>query len=151
MWLKFSSNLLKSTLKLLRLNSFKALFHIWLYGDSTKLKILSINLNCWRQKNPNKSKKYHDNTKLKKLWELSEANTNCNLLKKESICYINHTLQSFSSVVQLWTKFSSHSDTLSPLLSSFLRTMSRLKSGKAALNSLQFLCRLQNIIVKFEK
>ena len=75
----------------------------------------------------------------------------CGILNKGNTCYINASLQSFSSTVQLWTSFSLHSDTLPPFASSFVRTMLMPKSMEAALDPSQFLRCTQNIIVKSGK
>ena len=55
------------------------------------------------------------------------------------------------SMVELWTKFSLHIDTISSSVSSFVRTMSMLKFKKAALDLSQFLRCLQNIAVMSRK
>ena len=76
---------------------------------------------------------------------------NCGILNKENTCYINASLQSFRSMVKLWANFSLYTDTLSPFVSSFVRTMSMLRSRKADLDPTQFLCCLENIVVKSGK
>ena len=66
--------------------------------------------------------------KLKKPSELLQTVMNCIMLNKGNTCYINALLQSFNSMVKLWTSFSLDLDTLSPFVSSFVRTTSMLKS-----------------------
>ena len=89
--------------------------------------------------------------KFKKPSEPPQANIKCGIINKGNTCYINASLQSFSSMVELWTNISLHTDTLSPFVSSFVRTMPMLRSRKAALDPSQFLPFLQNIKVKYGK
>ena len=76
---------------------------------------------------------------------------NCDLLNEGSTCYVNASLQSFSPMIKLWSKFSLHSFNLSPFVSSFVRTMSMLRSRKTALDPPQFLLCLQNVLIKSGK
>ena len=62
---------------------------------------------------------------------------NCGILNKWYTCCINISEQGFSSTSSSFFFFL-HSDTLSPYLSSFVRTMSMVQSRKAALDPLLF-------------
>ena len=54
-------------------------------------------------------------------------------------------------MIKLWSNFSLHSDTLSTFASSFVRTMSMLRSRKTALDPFQFFCCLKNVVNKSGK
>ena len=58
-----------------------------------------------------------------------QTKMNCDLLNKENDT-INASLQNLSPMIKLWSKFSLHSDMLSPFVSSFFRIMSMLRSRK---------------------
>ena len=76
------------------------------------------------------------------------------ILNKGKTCYINASLQSFSPMIKLWSNFSLHSDSFSPIILSFAQTMSMLRSIKTALDPSQFyigyimlLSSLENVIL----
>ena len=69
---------------------------------------------------------------------------NCGLLKKGSTCYISALLQSFIPMIKLLSKFSLRNNTLSPLVSSLIQTISLLSSGKTVLGTSQSLRCLKN-------
>ena len=75
----------------------------------------------------------HDNTKFMKFKKPSkqpQTSMNCGLINKGNTCYIYGSLQSFSSMLKLWDNFSLQSDTVSPFVSPFVRTMLILGLGK---------------------
>ena len=79
---------------------------------------------------------------------------NCGLQNKGNSCYINASLQNFSSMIELWSNFSLHSDTLSLFVLSFVQTVSMLRSSKTVSVSLNFcvvyrvmLLSLENVIL----
>ena len=76
---------------------------------------------------------------------------NCGIMNKGNTCYINASLHNFSSMVELWTNFSLHTDTFSSFGSSFVITMPMRRSRKAALDPSQFLHHLQKIVIKSRK
>ena len=76
---------------------------------------------------------------------------NCAVLNKANTYYINGLLQSFSSMVELWTNYYLHADTLSPFVSSFVTTMLMVRSRKVALDQSHLLRCLQNTIIKSGK
>ena len=59
--------------------------------------------------------------------------------------------QIFSPIIKLWSNVCLHSDTLSPLVSALVRTMSMLRSKKTALDPPQFLRCLENVLIKSTK
>ena len=59
--------------------------------------------------------------------------------------------QIFSPIIKLWSNFSLHSDALSPLASTLVRTMPMLRSKKTALDPSQFLRCLENVLIKSTK
>ena len=76
------------------------------------------------------------------------------ILNKGKTCYINASLQSFSPMIKLWSNFSLHSDSFSPIILSFAQTMSMLRSIKTALDPSQLclgyimlLSSLENVIL----
>ena len=80
----------------------------------------------------------HDNTKFikfKKPSEPPQTSMKCGIINKGNTCYyISASLQSFSSMVELWTNFSLHNDTLSPFVLSFVGTTTMFRLRKAALD-----------------
>ena len=111
---------------------------------------MSTHINCWKYKNLNKSGN-HDNAELIKFKKPSETSMNCAVLNKANTYYINGSLQSFSSMVELWTNYYLHADTLSPFVSSFVTTMLMVRSRKVALDQSHLLRCLQNTIIKSGK
>ena len=121
------------------MRSLKASFQIWLCLDSKKWKNLNPS-QLLKAKEPQQIKKKnkktpgnHDNTKFMKFKKPSEqpqTSMNCGLINKGNTCYINGSLQSFSSMLKLWDNFSLQSDTVSPFVSPFVRTMLILGLGK---------------------
>ena len=65
--------------------------------------------------------------KFKKPSEPPQTNIKCGIINKGNTCYINASLQSFSSMVELWINFALLADTLSPFALSFVRIMSMLR------------------------
>ena len=72
-----------------------------------------------------------------KKWS-AKTYVNCGLLNKGNTCYINASLQCLSTMEQLWSNFTFCNNSLSSFTSSFLRTMSLLRSSKSPLYSSQF-------------
>ena len=66
------------------------------------------------------------------------ASMNRGIMNKGNACYINASLQSFRSMVESWSNFSLRTDTLCPFVSFFIRTISMLRSRKAALDPPSF-------------
>ena len=76
---------------------------------------------------------------------------NCGLLNKGNTCYINASLQCFSTMEQLWSNFTFCNTSLSPFTSYFVRFMSFLRSFKSPLDPFQFLRCPHGIVIKSGK
>ena len=139
MQLGFSSSLVKSTLNSLRWTSLKASCQIWLCRDSKKLENLVNPYQLLKAQEPQQTKKTSGNMAkakfiMPKKPEPPQTSMSCRILHKGNACYINASLQSLSSMVELSTNSSLYTDTLSPFVSSFVRTMSMVRSRKSALD-----------------
>ena len=100
---------------------------------SQSISVVESKRTSTNQKKNKKTPGNHDNTKFMKFKKPSEqpqTSMNCGLINKGNTCYINGSLQSFSSMLKLWDNFSLQSDTVSPFVSPFVRTLLILGLGK---------------------
>ena len=73
------------------------------------------------------------------------------LLNKGNTCYVNATLQCFSTMVCFWSNLTMFSTTLSPFVSAFVKIMSLLRNSKGPIDPSHFLKHLHNVAVKSGK
>ena len=81
----------------------------------------------------------------------NSTSSNCGLFNKGNTCYINATLQCFSTMTCLWSNLSFGNTNLSSFVSSFTRLMSMLRTCKSPIDPSHFLRQLQNLLIRSGK
>ena len=76
---------------------------------------------------------------------------NCGILNKGNTCYLNASLQCLSTMVCFWSNLTSFTTFLSPFVSSFLKSMSLLRTSKRPIDPSKFLRHLKNVLLKSGK
>ena len=126
--LGFSNKQVRTTLKSLSFTSLKSSFNIWQARESknwTKPTVSNI-------KTGKTTDITHHTEKFVKVDETVSFSKctakvsifNCGLKNRGTTCYINASLQCFSTMDRLWSKISLLSNKLSPFINSFVKLMS---------------------------